>query len=477
MKIWARISKHMSRHPLGYRLLIYIFAFSSIFTLLGTGAQLYWEYRTDVGGIHDVLQQIEDSYLESLTTSRWMLDDQQTLAQMNGILRLPDVHYVEILSQEDAPPLGVGGPIPARSITRTYPMAHLHRDQMIGVGELRVVATLDGVYQRLRDQFLIILGTQAVQTFATSLFILFIVQYLFTRHLHVLGEHAKRLSLNQLGILLDLKRSKNRRPDELDHVVTAMEEMRIRLIDDLAALKAVEEDRERLIVDLEAKNAEMERFSYTVSHDFKSPLITIQGFLGLLKKDIAAGDTERAEKDMATIYSAVEKMYGLLQNLLELSRAGRLIGQPEDVSMYEVAGEAVELVFGQIEARGVKVRISSQLPVVSGDGSRLRQVLQNLIENSIKFMGDQADPRIEIGVEDDGDEAVFFVRDNGVGIEPENHDGLFGLFNKLDEKAEGSGIGLALVQRIVIVHRGRIWVESEGVGKGTTFRFTLPGPD
>lgn len=476
MKLLARISSHLNEHPLGYRLLAYIFAFSSLFTLLGTAIQLYWEYRTDVGGIYDVLQQIEDSYLESLTTSRWMLDDKQTLAQMNGILRLPDVYHVEISAGPDEPPLSVGGPVPAMNIQRTYPMVHVHRGEPVDVGTLKVVATLDGVYARMRDKFLVILGTQAVKTFATSLFILFIVQALFTRHLHDLAEHAKRLSLNQLDIPLSLHRAASRRPDELDHVVGAMEEMRARLTDDLSALKAAEAERERLIKELEAKNAEMEGFNYTVSHDLKSPLITVQGFLGLLKRDLEKGDGERVERDFETIASAVRKMFHLVENLLELSRAGRLVGRPEAVPLADVARESVGLVSGSIAARGARVEVSSELPVVYGDRSRLVQVFQNLIENSVKFMGDEPEPLVEIGARVDGGEPVFFVRDNGIGIAPCDQENVFGLFNKLDASAAGSGIGLALVQRIVAVHDGRIWIESEGPGKGTAFCFTLPQP-
>ena len=114
------------------------------------------------------------------------------------------------------------------------------------------------------------------------------------------------------------------------------------------------------------------------------------------------------------------------------------------------------------------------MPVVLGDRVRLLQVYQNLIGNAVKFMGDQAAPRVEIGLRQDGTETVFFVRDNGRGIDPEYHDKIFGLFERLNAQVPGTGIGLQLVKRIVEVHGGRVWVESEGQGKGSTFCFTLP---
>jgi len=467
--------REWSHSSLSYRLLAYILAFSSIFTLFGTGTQLFWEYQTDVEGIQGILQQIEDSHLSSLTTSQWMLDDQQIQAQMEGILRLPDVHFVELQSEEESSPISVGSPITERSMTRLYPMLYQHRDRQVHVGTLKIAVSLDGVYARLREKFLVILGTQAIRTFATSLFILFIVQALITRHLNTLGNHAERLRLDELDTSLSLNRPPNRRPDEFDHVVAAMEKMRKRLIADLSSMKAAEEEREWLIADLETKNTEMENFARTVSHDLKSPLITIQGFLSLLRKDLAKGNIERAEKDITRISSATNKMYQLLEDLLTLSRAGRLIGKPENIDLHQMAHEAVELLTGQIEAAGIEVDVSSNLPVVSGDRSRLQAVFQNLIENSAKFMGNQVAPRIEIGVRTHSDETVFYVADNGIGIDRAQQKKVFGLFNKLDQHATGTGIGLALVHRIIEVHHGRIWIESDGSDKGCTFCFTLPG--
>jgi len=135
------------------------------------------------------------------------------------------------------------------------------------------------------------------------------------------------------------------------------------------------------------------------------------------------------------------------------------------------------LVQGRIAVRGVEVEIAPNLPTVYGDRVRLVEVVQNLVDNACKFVGSQPHPRIEIGARQDGDQTVFYVRDNGMGIEPPYHDKVFGLFEKLDPTSEGTGIGLALVKRIVETHGGKIWVESEGNGKGCTFYFTLSKTD
>ncbi|MBN2171134.1 MAG: PAS domain S-box protein [Candidatus Krumholzibacteriota bacterium] len=229
-----------------------------------------------------------------------------------------------------------------------------------------------------------------------------------------------------------------------------------------------------LIGELEEKNAELERFAYTVSHDLRSPLITIRAFAQLLDKDSAAGDAERVRADIARIVTATEKMEMLLHDLLELSRIGRLANPEEEIDLGELAREAAAAVEGRYRQAGIALDIASDLPRVVGDRVRLLEVLQNLLDNAAKFMGGQAAPRVEVGSRTEGGETVVTVRDNGVGIAPENADRIFGLFAKLDTGGEGTGIGLAIVKRIVEHHRGRIWVESAGVGRGACFCFTLP---
>ncbi len=254
------------------------------------------------------------------------------------------------------------------------------------------------------------------------------------------------------------------------------------LTQEIAERKQLEAEREKLIIDLEAKNNELERFTYTVSHDLKAPFITIKGFIGFLEQDLAAGNQERVHNDVKRVNEAVDKMNRLLRELLELSRIGRMMKEPENIPFAELVTEALDLVQGRLDAYRVTVHMGSplgtqpNLPTVHGDRQRLIEVLQNLIDNAAKYMGDQANPLIEIGQESTSTghgDPIFFVRDNGIGIGPEHHERIFGLFNKLDPTSDGTGIGLALVKRIIEVHGGRIWVESEA-GKGSTFYFTLP---
>ena len=278
--------------------------------------------------------------------------------------------------------------------------------------------------------------------------------YLDGRSRNQFTEHHARLAVtfaNQLAIALD----------------------NARLFSDLQFELSA---RKNLIAELEDKNAELERFTYTVSHDLKSPLFTIRGFLGYLEQDALSGDQARLKNDIQRINDATDKMQILLNELLELSRIGRLKNELTSFPLGELAREAAELVQGRIMAGGVTLSIDAALPMVYGDRPRLTEALQNLLDNAAKFMGDQEYPRIEVGCAGQDLEhgmPIFYVRDNGMGIAPEQYDRVFGLFNKLDPKTDGTGIGLALVKRIMEIHGGRIWLESD-LGKGSAFFFTLP---
>jgi len=233
----------------------------------------------------------------------------------------------------------------------------------------------------------------------------------------------------------------------------------------------IEKEREELIVKLEERNDELTRFTYTVSHDLRNPLVTIRGFLGMLNKDLEENRHDRIQSDFERIANATDKMDALLTDLLELSRVGRIVNPPIEIDAVRLIQDAIDsVVDARFGSRRVAVNIATELPPLYGDQTRLREVFENLIDNAIKYMGQQSDPIVEIGMRDQ----TFYVKDNGMGVEERYHSKIFGLFEKLNPTIEGTGIGLALVKRIIETHGGIIWVESEGLGKGSTFCFTIP---
>jgi PAS domain S-box-containing protein len=242
---------------------------------------------------------------------------------------------------------------------------------------------------------------------------------------------------------------------------------------DITEQKRAEEEVRQKAKELQNRTDELTRFTYAVSHDLKSPLVTIHTFLGYLEQDARKPNPEGLDKDLKYIRNASEKMSRLLDELLELSRIGRKVNPSVETPLQAIVQEALDLVAGRIAKRGAKVEVTKEPILLYGDRPRLVEIFQNLVDNAVKFMGDEPAPRVEIGVEKADEEIVLFVRDNGIGIDPQHQPKLFGLFEKLDPGTEGTGLGLAIVRRIVDVHSGRIWVESEGRGQGATFCFTL----
>lgn len=225
---------------------------------------------------------------------------------------------------------------------------------------------------------------------------------------------------------------------------------------------------------LEQEIAALEQLMYTVSHDLKSPIVTIRGFVGLLDKDIRQGDSEHIGRDFKRIRDAADKMQNLITDLLEFSKTGRIINVPEEVNLTALVQEALVSLGESLTTSNTRVNIVNDLPVVYGDRARLLQLFEHLIDNATKYMGARPDALIEIGQRDHGKVPVIYVKDNGIGIEPQFQQKIFGLFDKLDTASEGTGIGLPLIKRIIELHGGRIWVESDGLNKGSTFCFTIP---
>lgn len=263
---------------------------------------------------------------------------------------------------------------------------------------------------------------------------------------------------------------------ELRQSHQSLEDLNATLREENERRLGVESENRKMIAELIAQKAESERLARTFAHDLRNPLVTIRSYLGVLKKDIDDEDTDKISHDVEVIDEATATMAEMLHALLELSEIGRGLGTVEDVSMAEVAGQAVSELARSLVRRGVSVAVGNGLPTVRGERRRLRELLVVLLDNAIEHMGEVSGPYVEIDARRDGDDDVCFVRDNGVGIEPRYQERVFGVFEQLDPKEGGSGIGLPKAKRIVELHGGRIWIESEGGGRGCTVCFTLKGP-
>ncbi|MGO9376997.1 MAG: sensor histidine kinase [Dissulfurispiraceae bacterium] len=223
-----------------------------------------------------------------------------------------------------------------------------------------------------------------------------------------------------------------------------------------------------------AVNKELEAFSYSVSHDLRAPLRHMTGFIELLKKQLADHQDEKAQQSMTLIMKASKKMDVLIKDLLAFSHVGRIDIQKKKVSLETLLRDVVWEIKEEVKEREIAWEID-ELPEVIADRALLRQVIVNLISNAVKFTSTRSKAEIKFRCKDAGDKYTCSIADNGVGFDMKYVDRLFGVFQRLHTQSEfeGTGIGLANVQRIISRHGGRVWAEGV-VGQGATFYFTLP---
>ena len=246
-------------------------------------------------------------------------------------------------------------------------------------------------------------------------------------------------------------------------------EAELRLLKDELELRV-----EQRTAELALANRELEAFSYTVSHDLRAPLRHISGFIRLLEKHAAAQFDDKARRYARLIDDAAQRMGALIDDLLALSRVGRVTIAASAVSLRQLVDSALQELAPALHGRTIEWRIGA-LPEVRGDPNLLRVVMVNLLSNAIKYTLPRDPARIEIGAEENADEVICYVRDNGVGFDMQFADKLFGVFQRLhgSDEFEGTGIGLASVRRIIQRHGGRTWAVA-AVDEGATFYFALP---
>ena len=243
------------------------------------------------------------------------------------------------------------------------------------------------------------------------------------------------------------------------------------------AIRNLNEELERRVIErtaeLEAANQELNAFSYSVSHDLRAPLRAIGGFSRILKEEYAGQLPAEARRHIERVEDNARHMGRLVDDLLSFSRLGRQPLQTQTISPAPIVREALDRLKPDYEGRTVEIAMG-ELPPCDADPSLLRHVFTNLLSNAIKFTRKQPAARIEIGCHPEAGELIFFVKDNGIGFDMQYADKLFGVFQRLHraEDFEGTGVGLAIVQRIIHRHGGRIWAQAE-VGRGATFFFTL----
>jgi chemotaxis family two-component system sensor kinase Cph1 len=259
-------------------------------------------------------------------------------------------------------------------------------------------------------------------------------------------------------------------------------DIRVKILNELQARAA---SLSRLNTELTRSNDELDSFAYVASHDLKEPLRGIHNYSIFLLEDYAEILDEEGVSKLKTLVRLSERMEALIDSLLQMSRIGRLDLELQPTNMNHLVGEVIELLHPRLEQTNTKVEVRGTLPTVQADPTRLREVLNNLLTNALKY-SDKTERRIVVGEADPGktgvrggtnsvDYYVFYVQDNGIGIDPRHHDTIFRIFRRLhaqDKYGGGTGAGLAIAKKMIEKHGGELWVESV-VGQGATFYFSI----
>ena len=586
------------------KLMLAVVLVSSLITLLTTAYQLYGNYNHDISLIDDRFNEIEQVHLNNLTSRLWIADIEELKNNLTHFLFLPEIQYLEVYEQ-NKPLIKVGVKKTENIIERQYPLIFRNNNKPIEIGTLVIHATLDGVYQRIYDQIISILISNAIKTFLVTGFILFLFYRLVTRHLLKFSQFAKNLTLNNIDHKLKLDRKTNHNnPDELDVLVKAFSSMQSNLKESISTLndnweryrvlvessqaipweldlsswkftyigpqiekilgykpeewyeenfwlhhihpddreqafntcvtstekmedhefkyrmiakdgrevwiqddvriirlnnkpvklqgfmfdislriknenelELYHKELERLVEErtknLTIANQELESFSYSVSHDLRSPLRAINGFSLALLDDCEKDLNEEGKEYLERIIRNTERMSELIDDILNLSKITRSEMNVGPVALDDIAHDIIINLKRENPDRKVEFNASCN-KIIHADQRLIRIALENLLGNAWKYTNKKDIAIINLDSYFNKNEIVFMVQDNGAGFNMSFANNLFGVFQRLhsDKDFDGTGIGLATVKRIIERHGGRIWSEAE-VDKGATFYFTL----